>query len=88
MNEWEVVGVIITLVSFITIFVGCAWKFASMITKLETLIENLSETIDRIEEDQKNDKKEIIEKIENHDARLSQVEKDVVKLTAAKTLGS
>ena len=47
--EWQVVSVIVTLVSFIAIFVGCAWKFGSMITKLETLIENLSNTIEKME---------------------------------------
>lgn len=80
MTEWEVMGVIITLVSFIAIFVGCAWKFGSMITKLETLIENLSQTIERIEQEQKEDKQQILTRIEDHDNRLRQVEKEIIKL--------
>lgn len=80
MTEWEVVTLLITLVSFIAIFVGCAWKFASMITKLETLIENLSVTIDRIEEEQKEDKQQILARIEDHDSRLRQVEKEIVRI--------
>lgn len=80
MTEWEVVTLIITLVSFIAIFVGCAWKFASMITKLETLIENLSHTIDRLETEQKEDKKQILARIEDHDSRLRQVEKEIIRI--------
>lgn len=80
MTEWEVVTLLITLVSFIAIFVGCAWKFASMITKLETLIENLSQTIHRLENEQERDKMQILEKIEDHDKRLRQVEKEIFKL--------
>ncbi len=80
MTEWEVVTLIITLVSFIGVFVGCAWKFASMITKLETLIENLSQTIDRIEVEQKEDKNEILTKINDHDKRLSTVEKEIIRI--------
>lgn len=79
-TEWEVVTLLITLVSFIAIFVGCAWKFATMITKLETLIENLSQTIARIEADQERDKAQILDKIEDHDKRLRQVEKEIFKL--------
>lgn len=78
--EWQVVSVLVTLVSFIAIFVGCAWRFGSMITKLETLIENLSHTIDRIEQDRKEDKEQILARIEDHDKRLMTVEKDIVKL--------
>lgn len=80
MTEWEVTGVIITLVSFIAIFVGCAWKFGSMITKLETLIENLTHTIDRIEAEQKEDKQQILARIEDHDSRLRQVEKEIIRI--------
>lgn len=80
MTEWQVVGVIITLVSFITVFVGCAWKFAAMITKLETLIENLTHTIDRIEAEQKEDKQQILARIEDHDSRLRQVEKEIIRI--------
>ena len=79
-NEWSVVTTAITLVSFIGIFVGCAWKFASMITKLETLIESLSQTIDRLENEQKEDKQQILEKIEDHDLRLRHVENEISKL--------
>ena len=84
MTEWEVVSLIITLVSFIAIFVGCAWKFASMITKLETLIENLSQTIIRIETEQKEDKQQILNRIEEHDTRLRQVEKELVRIGECK----
>lgn len=80
MTEWQVVGVIITLVSFIAVFVGCAWKFGSMITKLETLIENLTHTIDRIEAEQKEDKQQILARIEDHDSRLRQVEKEIIRI--------
>ena len=80
MTEWEVVTLLITLVSFIGIFVGCAWKFSSMITKLETLIENLSHTINRLENEQKEDKEQILQKIEDHDKRLRDVEKEIFKL--------
>lgn len=80
MTEWEVVSVLVTLVSFIAIFVGSAWKFSSMITKLETLIENLSQTIDRIEVEQKEDKQQILTRIEDHDERLRQVEKELVRI--------
>ena len=80
MTEWEVVTLLITLVSFIGVFVGCAWKFASMITKLETLIDSLSQTIDRIEADQKEDKQQILKKIDEHDIRLQQVEKEIVRI--------
>ena len=80
MTEWEVVTLIITLVSFIAIFVGCAWKFASMITKLETLIDNLSQTIERIESEQERDKQQILNKIEDHDLRLRQVEKEIIRI--------
>lgn len=80
MTEWEVVGVLITLVSFVAIFVGSAWKFGSMITKLETLIENLSQTIDRIEMEQKEDKQVILNRIDDHDMRLRQVEKEIIRI--------
>lgn len=78
--EWQIITVLVTLVSFIAIFVGCAWKFASMITKLETLIENLSQTIDRIETEQKEDKNEILTRINDHDKRLSTVEKEIIRI--------
>ena len=80
MTEWETITMLITLVSFIAIFVGCAWKFASMITKLETLINSLSQTIDRIETEQKEDKQQILTRIENHDERLRQVEKEIIRI--------
>ena len=80
MTEWEVVTILITLVSFISIFVGCAWKFSGMITKLETLIQNLSETIDRIETEQKQDKEQILTKIEDHDVRIREVECEIVRI--------
>lgn len=78
--EWQVVSVIVTLVSFIAIFVGCAWKFGSMITKLETLIQNLSNTIEKMEAEQEKDKLQILQRIEEHDKRLGHVEKEIIKL--------
>ena len=78
--EWQIVTVIVTLVSFIAIFVGCAWKFGSMITKLETLIQNLSNTITKMEADQEKDKQQILAEIHDHDMRLRSVEKEIIKL--------
>ena len=80
MTEWGVVSVLVTLVSFIAVFTGVAWKFASILTKLETLIENLTKTIARIEAEQKEDKLQIMEKIEDHDLRLRQVEKEIIRI--------
>lgn len=82
--EWQVVTILVTLVSFIAIFVGCAWKFGSMITKLETLIQNLSNTIEKMEEDQERDKQQILSEIHDHDLRLRSVEQQIIKLEEKK----
>ena len=68
------------IVPFIAIFAGIAWRFGSMISELKTLIVNLSGTIERLETEQKEDKQQILSRIEDHDLRLRQVEKEIVKL--------
>ena len=78
--EWQVVTVLVTLVSFIAIFVGCAWKFGSMITKLETLIENLSKTIDRIEDEQIKQAEKIEQRLDEHSERIRRVENSIIRL--------
>ena len=80
MNEWDIVLALSVIVPFIAIFAGIAWRFGSMITELKTMIENLSHTIDRIENEQKEDSKMIMTRIEDHDLRLRQVEKEIIKL--------
>lgn len=74
MAEWDVFIVVGSIVSFVTVFAGVAWKFGSMISKLEGLIVSLSETVNRIEEDQKLNKHEISERLEDHEIRIRQTE--------------
>lgn len=82
MTEWDVFLVVGSVVSFVAVFAGVAWKFGAMITKLQGLIENLAKTIERIEEDQKSEHMEIMGRLDDHDIRIRQTELTITELTS------
>lgn len=84
MTQWDIVVTLTVIVPFIVIFASIAWRFGSMISELKTMIENLTDTIKRLETEQKEDKQQILNRIEEHDTRLRQVEKELVRIGECK----
>ena len=78
MNEWEVVGVIVTLVGLVAALVGPIVKLNVSITKLTETTRHLTENIDRLVKDMADQKEKSSEshrriwaKVDEQDETLS-----------------
>ena len=80
LTEWSVFLIIAALVSFVGVFVGMAWKFGSLISTLESMIKEASQTIKRLADDEKADKAEIMAKFDVQEQKIVLIEKDIIRL--------
>ena len=71
---WEIAIGIFALVSFVGVFVGAAWKLSSTVSKLSTIIATLQKSLEDIRNDSRASHRNIYEKLDNHENRITTIE--------------
>lgn len=72
--SWEIVTGLIVLVGFIVSVGTIVYKLAHILTKLETAVDNLRETISSIKDNNASEHEKIFDMIEKIDRRLTTIE--------------
>lgn len=78
--EWQVFGVIVTIVGFALAVGTPVLKLNKSINVLTVHVENFQRMIDDIKNDNKSEHDDIKKKLDNHEERITETEKDVVVL--------
>lgn len=76
--SWEIVTGLIVLVGFIVSVGTIVYRLAKILTKLETAVDNLRETITTIKDNNANEHERIFDAIEKIDRRLTVIETEFV----------
>ena len=79
--EWQVFGVIVTIVGFAVAVGTPVLKLNKSINVLTVHVENFQRLIDDIKTDNKSEHDDIKKKLDNHEERIIETEKDVAVLT-------
>ena len=74
---WEIVLGIIALVGFVGTIATYASKQSSILSKLETTLQALNETLEELKENNRASHKDIYNKIGDHDKRIGEIETKV-----------
>jgi len=75
---WEIVAGLIALVTFIATIGTMVYKLAKILTKLETAVDNLRETISSIKDNNNKEHEKIFEMIDKLNQRVSVVETELL----------
>lgn len=71
---WEIVLGIIALVGFVGTIATYASKQSSLLAKLETTLGALNNTLEELKENNRASHKDIYNKLDNHDTRITRLE--------------
>lgn len=84
LSKWDIVLVLITLTSFIKVFVDISKQWVKSVTELNVTVKKLSEYVEDLRESGRKNHKAIYNKIEkntkdieNHEVRISVLEQKV-----------
>lgn len=80
MNEWEVVGVMIALISFVTAIVAPIIKLNTTITKLTVIVDSLSNAQKKLDTDAATEHAKLWNSIGKQDEELHDHDKRITKL--------
>ena len=76
-GEWEVVLVIIALVSFVKIFIDATKCWTKAITELNVTVNQLTKCVDEFKESNKGTHAKIFNKLDDHGVVLSEHDKRI-----------
>ena len=81
LSKWDVVLVLVTMASFIKIFVDMSKQWVKSVTELDMTVKKLSEYVDDLRENGRKEHEKFYDKIEdniktieNHEVRISALE--------------
>lgn len=75
MDNWNVFLIIVEIVAFLSVFVSFTSKLSQALGEFRTAIEQLKDTVADIQQNSRKTHKEIFDKLDDHETRISHLEK-------------
>ena len=84
LTEWGVVGVVVTLVGLIGVFVKLTYSLSSILQKLSSAVDQLGKTVDKMDNSNAKTHQRIFTQLEEHDDLLVDHDKRITVLEMKK----
>lgn len=75
MDNWNIFLVVVEIVAFVGVFVSFTSKFSQSIGEFRAVIVELKDTVKDMQKNSRQTHKEIFDKLDDHETRISHLEK-------------
>lgn len=75
MENWDVFLIIAEIVAFLGVFLSFSSKFNQTLGEFRAVIKQLKETVENLQKNNRETHKELFEKLDDHERRISRLER-------------